>query len=120
MLQLPEANYHTLHLLLHFLSDVVAHQSTNLMSAVNVATMLGPNLFPLQLAKRKRKNAIDTLSDGVFLSIQFIFNSHFLQFELTLQVAYTAKANAVTQLLLTHRERIFVIPKEVMTQLLMF
>lgn len=99
VLQLPEANYHTLHLLLHFLSDVVAHQSTNLMSAVNVATMLGPNLFPLQLAKRKRKNAIDTLSDGV---------------------AYTAKANAVTQLLLIHRERIFVIPKEVMTQLLMF
>ena len=67
VLQLPETNYHTLRLLLRFLKDVVDHQSTNKMTATNVATVMGPNLFPLPPldAKANRKNSAKTLSQGV-------------------------------------------------------
>jgi len=100
VLQLPETNYHTLRLLLRFLKDVVDHQSTNKMTATNVATVMGPNLFPLPPldAKANRKNSAKTLSQGV---------------------AYTAKANRVLELLLIHQDPVFVIPSAMQHHLLM-
>jgi len=99
VLQLPEANYHTLRSLLRFLKDVVEHQSTNRMTASNVATVMGPNLFPLPpvAAKTNSKTAAKTLTQGV---------------------AYTAKANRVLELLLIHQEHIFVIPAPMQQHLL--
>lgn len=91
VLQLPETNYHTLRLLLGFLKEVVHHQSTNRMTAANVATVMGPSLFPLPApaAKANRKHAAKSLTQGV---------------------AYTAKACRVLELLLMHQDDIFLIP----------
>ena len=130
VLQLPDVNYHTLRLLLGFMSDVVQHQAWNRMNATNVATVIGPNLFPPKIVKPSRKNTAEALAQGVFhfclfllyktlhfkwhsstIAIRFIYLCAFLQ------MGYAAKTNRVTELLLTHQDVIFTIPSELMKQL---
>ena len=136
VLQLPEANYHTLRSLLRFLKDVVEHQSTNRMTASNVATVMGPNLFPLPpvAAKTNSKTAAKTLTQGVTLSYTIppppppsssssssSISLHCLiicRLAHSPQVAYTAKANRVLELLLIHQDHIFVIPAPMQQHLL--
>ena len=76
VLQLPETNYHTLRLLLGFLKEVVHHQSANRMTAANVATVMGPSLFPLpaSVAKANRKHAAKSLTQGAILFSIFIYH----------------------------------------------
>ena len=143
VLQLPETNYHTLRLLLRFLKDVVDHQSTNKMTATNVATVMGPNLFPLPPldAKANRKNSAKTLSQGVnppsipdqfhstpiptstsssfYTTHPHLNSTRIFVFFFFSKVAYTAKANRVLELLLIHQDPVFVIPSAMQHHLLM-
>ena len=67
IIQLPEANCQTLRLLLRFLNEVVDHQTQNRMTVNNVATVMGPNLFPPRVAKTSSKSSLESLNDGVSL-----------------------------------------------------
>lgn len=71
IIQLPDPNYQTLRLLLRFLADVVDHQDCNRMTANNIATVMGPNLFPPRISKAGNKNNVESLANGVSF-IQFL------------------------------------------------
>ena len=67
VIQLPDVNCQTLRTLLRFLAQVVQHQDSNRMTANNVATVMGPNLFPPRISSKiSRKNSsLETLTTGV-------------------------------------------------------
>jgi hypothetical protein len=69
VIQLPDANCQTLKQLLSFLDLVVEHSDCNRMTAANVATVMGPNLFPPRInSKVTRKNSsLETITTGVKL-----------------------------------------------------
>lgn len=67
IIQLPDVNCQTLRLLLRFLKDVVDHQAQNRMTVNNVATVMGPNLFPPRISKASTKTNMESLTDGVSL-----------------------------------------------------
>lgn len=96
IIQLPDVNYQTLRLLLRFLKDVVDHQAHNRMTVNNVATVMGPNLFPPRISKASTKSNMESLTDGM---------------------AYAAKTNRITEMLVTHQDELFSIPPEILLQL---
>lgn len=65
IVQLPEPNCQTLRHLLRFLNDVVEHETHNRMTANNVATVMGPNLFPPRISKASNKSNAESLNDWV-------------------------------------------------------
>ncbi|XP_046648264.1 rho GTPase-activating protein conundrum-like isoform X2 [Daphnia pulicaria] len=96
IVQLPDVNCQTLRLLLRFLKDVVDHQTQNRMTVSNVATVMGPNLFPPRISKASTKTNMESLTDGM---------------------AYASKTNRITEILVTHQDELFSIPPEMLLQL---
>jgi len=97
LLLLPAENRQTLHQLMRLLASVAEHEASNRMSEQALATVLGPNLFPPRVLKGgARKNKLTDIQEGL---------------------AYTAKCNRVTELLLLHQNELFLLPAKLYDQL---
>ena len=75
IVQLPDNNCQTLRVLLRFLTEVADHSSKNRMTVNNIATVMGPSLFPPRISTGPRinlrsRNTMDTLNEGVYNNFQ--------------------------------------------------
>uniref|UniRef100_A0A673FXH6 Family with sequence similarity 13 member A n=1 Tax=Sinocyclocheilus rhinocerous TaxID=307959 RepID=A0A673FXH6_9TELE len=77
LLQLPDIHYSLLHYLCHFLSQVEQEQAHNRMTATNLATVFGPNVFHNQAIMSVSLSLSSFLQKTIRSAVeQHLFNSH--------------------------------------------